>query len=127
MIPPPIALGLTVCEQVIVDYRTRNVSLINRFTRFVATEFPFTPLPYCIYAVLTGGQGEAEITLTLTNVRTDEEVASILRRMTFADRFAEVQVLFRFTTIAFPEPGENLFTLMVDDDWITHCRIRVGE
>ena len=125
MIPPPVSPGLTVCEQVIIDHHTRNISLINCFSRFVAGEFPFTPLPFCVFGRLTGGQGEAELTLTIINVRTDEEIASILRRVTFPDRFSEVRFFFRLPTVEVLEPGEYLFALYVDDDWITNCRIQV--
>jgi hypothetical protein len=37
MIPPPIALGLALCDYVIVEERTKKVSLIGRFDTFFCT------------------------------------------------------------------------------------------
>jgi len=127
MIPPPVALGLMLCDQVIVEEGTRKVSHIGGFNSLRGREFPFDPLPFCVLATLTDGQGEAEITLTVTDLESDEETYSFNRDLTFPDRFAEVHILFRLNEITFPVPGSYMFTLMVDGDWIAQRRIRVRQ
>jgi hypothetical protein len=127
MIPPPIALSLTLCEHLSVEEGTKNVSLAGTFTRRYGQAFPFVPLPFYVFATLTGAQGEGEITLTVTALETDEEVASLTRRVAFPDRFAEGRVSFRLNNCAFPAPGVYMFTLAVDGDWVAHRRLQVRQ
>jgi hypothetical protein len=125
MVPQPIALGLTLCDYVIVEEGTKKVSLIGGFSGIRAAEFPFVPLPFCVYAPLTGGQGEAAAELTVTSLETEDEIYSLQRTVRFPDRFTEVRVLYRLTAVQFPEAGIYMFTLLLDGDWIAHRRVRV--
>jgi hypothetical protein len=127
MVPPPVALALILCDQVIVEEGTKKVSLIGAFRNLQSRVFPFVPLPFCVLATLTGAQGEGEIALTVTELETDEEVASVTRRVTFPDRFAEGRVLFRLAECAFPAPGGYMFTLTVDGDWVAHRRLQIRQ
>jgi hypothetical protein len=127
MVPCPVALGLALCDQVIVEEGTRKASLIGTFNRLEGRAFPFVPLPFCVVTTLTGAQGEGDITLSLTQLETDEEVASLTRRVAFPDRFAEGRILFRLGDCSFPAPGAYLFTLTVDGDWVAHRRLRIGQ
>src|SRR5438132_908605 len=40
MNPPPMALGLTLSEKLIVEERTRNTSYVSTFTKLLADQFP---------------------------------------------------------------------------------------
>src|SRR4051812_33155997 len=114
MIPSPIALGLTICERVIVEQGTRSLSLIGTFDELSGTSFPLVPPPFYAYAVLTGGQGDAELELIISDVETDDETSRIPSNVSFPDRFAEVHIIFRLPDCSFPRPGSYLFTLLVD-------------
>src|SRR5438132_378762 len=57
MFPQPVALGLTLCEQILVDKSTNNVSLINIFTTWPTKKLPSPPRRLYLFAVLKGGQG----------------------------------------------------------------------
>jgi hypothetical protein len=46
MTPCPIALGLMLCDQVIVEKRTEKVSLIGQFSTLRLARFPGVPLPW---------------------------------------------------------------------------------
>lgn len=125
MMPAPIAFGLTVSETFIVEMGTRRTSTINAFNRIRATSFPYTLPPFTLTCLLTGGEGEGEVTLVVTHLATDEGVYSLLPRLSFSDRFAEVRFQVRIDYISFPQPGQYLFALLVDDDWIAHRRVEV--
>ncbi len=127
MVPCPVALGLTLCDQVIVEEGTRNISLIGTFSRLRGDVFPFAPPSFCVVSTLTGSQGEGEIKLTVTNLETDDEVYTLTRRVTFPDRFAELHVLFRPAELVYPAPGHYIFTLLVDDEGVAHRRVRILE
>jgi hypothetical protein len=125
MVPVPLALGLTLCDYVLVEEGTKKVTLVGSFTGVRAGSFPHIPLPFCVYAPLTGGLGEGTLELTVTNLDADEEIYSLVRSIHFPDRFIEVRALFRLHECEFPAAGSYLFTLLVDDEWIAHRRIRV--
>ena len=105
MIPRPLALALSLCDQVIVEEGTRKLSLVGGFNGLRARSFPFVPSPFCVIATLSGGLGEAEVTLAVTELQSDEEIYSLTRQVRFPDRFVEVHVLFRLAECSFPAAG----------------------
>src|SRR5947209_5375548 len=110
MVPCPRAQGLTLCDYVMREEGTGKMSLVGMFTRMRTTGFPSTPRPFCVFAALTDGLGEGALELTVTNLRTDEEILALQRRIHFPTRFMDVQVLFRLNECSFPEEGIYLFT-----------------
>jgi hypothetical protein len=65
MVPVPVAVALSVCEKVIVEEGTKNVSLISTFSRLRVTEFPARPQPFCVFATLLDGEGDATVSLEI--------------------------------------------------------------
>jgi hypothetical protein len=59
MVPPPIALGLTLCDYVIVEEGTKKVSLIGTFTGIAVDHFPAVPQPFSVFSALIDGLGDA--------------------------------------------------------------------
>jgi hypothetical protein len=127
MNPPPIALGLTLCEKVIVEERTRNLTLVSTFTKLFADEFPFPPERFAFAAVLTGGQGEGTVDLVITQLETDEETYSLQRQLRFPGRLGEVQVVFHLRDCSFPAPGTYDATLFVDGDPVARRKFSIEE
>jgi hypothetical protein len=125
MVPRPSAIGLTLCDYVIVEEGTKKSSLIRAFTGLRAQGFPWTPRPFCVFATLTDGLGEGVIELTLTRLETDEEVYTIRRSLRFPDRFMEVRAFFRLAECTFPASGAYVFSLLIDGEWVAHRRLRV--
>jgi hypothetical protein len=125
MMPAPIALGLTLCDYVLVEEGSKKVSLIGSFIGIRAAKFPFVPLPFCVFAPLTGGLGDGRVELSVTDLDSNEEIYSLVRALRFPDRFVEVHVLFRLSECEFPQAGSYLVTLLIDGDWIAHRRLRV--
>ena len=66
MIPPPIALALALCDYVILEERTKKVSVIGRFNSFSVTRFPAMVVPFSAYALLTDGLGDARVELVVS-------------------------------------------------------------
>ncbi len=126
MVPTPLSIGLTLCQSIIIEEGTRNLTLVGSFYDFEASEFPFTPAPFRAIASLVGGNGEGELVLTITQLRTDDEVFAIHRRISFVDRFDEVCVMSRLTNCEFPEPGAYMMTLLVDGEWVAQRRFEVS-
>jgi hypothetical protein len=126
MVPKPIALGLTLCEKVIVEEGTKNVTLVNIFTKMYVEEFPSPPQRFAAFAMLKGGQGDGIIQIAITHLENDEEVYTLQNVVHFPDRLVEVRVLFRMSDVAFPAPSRYQVTLLIDGDWIAHRDLLVA-
>ena len=122
-----MALGLTLCEKVIVEERTRNTTYVSTFTKLLAEEFPSRPERFAFAAVLTGGQGDATVDLVFTQLATDEELYSMRRPLHFPGRLAEVQVVFHIRDCSFPAPGPYDATLFVDGDTVARRKFSVQQ
>lgn len=125
MVPSPTAIGLTLCDYVIVEERTKKVSVIGSFSGLKVAGFPAVPQPFCVFASLIDGEGDGTVELTVTEVSSDEEIHTLRRPVHFPDRLTEVQVRFRLHECVFPAPGAYVFTLSVDNEWVAHRRLRV--
>src|ERR1700722_2233626 len=89
----PMALGLALCDQVIVEEKTRNVTLVNCFTDRHVEEFPSDPVPFVVFAWLTNGTGETRLQVVIERLDTFEEV----HRVTFSARFTNPLQTMRCT------------------------------
>src|SRR4051794_1231891 len=95
MIPTPLSIGLTLCNSIIIEEGTRNLTLVGSFQGFRADEFPFTPSPFYAVTALVGGHGEGELELAVTHLESDDELFAIHRRLSFPDRLIPVRVSYR--------------------------------
>jgi hypothetical protein len=125
MVPNPSAIGLTLCDYVIIEERSRKASTIGSFSALKCTSFPALAKPFCVFATLTDGEGDASVELTVTELTKDEVLGKYRGQTHFSDRLAEVRILFRLKEWIFPSPGVYLFTLTLDHEWIAHKRLPV--
>src|SRR3954452_13477017 len=58
MTPKPIAIGLLLCDRVIVDKDTNSPSAIGIFTGLAVERFPSDPQRFSVLAMLTDAQGD---------------------------------------------------------------------
>jgi hypothetical protein len=124
MVPIPVAAGLVFCDLIIIEEKTRRISLINTFGRLAESDFPFTPR-FWVYAPLSDGLGDGVVQLRVTEVGTDKEIYDLQRAIRFSRRMLQVNALFRIHDCTFPRPGVYFFNLLVDGEWVTHRRLRV--
>ena len=127
MIPLPIVRGLVLCEKAIVEDGSKNVSLINTFTKIWVRDFPSTVQPFIAYAALTDGLGEAIMDLVVTRLETDEVIYSYRNRLRFPDRLEEVRALIRVNNCTFPAAGQYEVTLLIDGEWVAQRDLKVAE
>lgn len=125
MNPHPTALSLTICERVIVEERTRNVSLIGTFSILQFASFPATPRAMTLFAVLTEGRGVGRMDVVVTRLDNDEEIYRQQRAIVFPDPLHEVRIVFRMEQLSFPDEGAYLVSLLVDGAWVAHRRLTV--
>jgi hypothetical protein len=123
----PVALGLTLCDYVIVEKDTEKTSLIGHFHRIRMESFPGMAPPFVVYATLTGAEGAGRISLEIQNLRTVELVHDYEQIVQFPNRLAHVRVLFRLNLCEVPEPGAYQAILLADGESVAQERFEVLE
>jgi hypothetical protein len=126
VIQQPVAVGLTVCEKLIVEERTRNVTLVNCFTGLKVREVPSPPLNLTVYASLTDGMGERTVSVLLLRLDTLEDVFAQDQPVVFSDPLQEVRIVFRFAQLTFPVAGRYQFSLLADGELVAQRVVRVS-
>jgi hypothetical protein len=125
MIPRPLAIGMTLCDYVIIEERTRKVSLIGSFSGLSAADFPALAQPFSVFSVLTDSLGDGTIDLVVSSLDNGEQIHSYRSELHFPDKLAEVVFHARLRQCSFPRAGEYQFTLFADGEWLAQRRLRV--
>ncbi|MHB1426185.1 MAG: DUF6941 family protein [Gemmataceae bacterium] len=113
MIQPPTAASLTVCEQVSVEEKTRNITLVNCLTRLKVREVPSEPQRLIFHAWLTDGIGDGEIRLELLHPDTLEVIRRWKRQLSFSNPLQQFRAAFRIE-MSFPVEGRYQVHRLVD-------------
>ncbi len=125
MLPPPVVIGLVVCDYVhFEDGDTRKVSLIGGFAKLAVREFPATP-EFCAYAALTDAFGEATITVEVEGLGTGEILYTRESRARFPGKLDVVHVSIRMRHCTFPAAGNYAVKLLIDRELLAQRRIEV--
>lgn len=125
MVPAPVAIGMTVCDYVIVEERTRKVSTIGHFYRLRAVQLPLSPKPFCVFAWLTDGHGFGATDLVINRLDSGKRIKTFSATFHFPHRTAIVPILFRINDFAFPGLGHYGLSLHVDSAFIAQSRLEV--
>lgn len=125
MTPPPTAIGLWICERVIIEAGTGNPSLICAFTGRQFQRFPTDPIPFSVFFSLTDTTGSGIMRLEVNWLDTGENVYTTQRPIAVPDPLYIVNVHFRLQNLRFPGKGVYAFDLFVDEDLIAQRKLRV--
>jgi hypothetical protein len=121
----PSAVGLISCRLVIVEDKTRNVTLANTFQRLAFASFPAIPEPFCVYTVLTDGLGDIVLDLVVSRCDTLEEVYTRSFKATFTDPLRQLRLWWRVRSCSFPVPGPYEFALRAEGETITQGVVEI--
>src|SRR5262245_22970608 len=114
MSPAPTALGMQLCDGLIVEEHTRRVSLISCFSALRSAHFPTGFRPFWVFADLTDGSGLGTAELMVVRAASGETVYAESKPIRFVDRLRVVQYGWRVSGCSFPAPGRYFITLRVD-------------
>ena len=98
----PAAIGLLVCEQVIIEESTRSITPVNCFMRRTVRQIPPEPLSFVVFGTLNDGSGEIRLDLAIERLDFLEEIYRRSITYRFADQMAEVSCIFRVRDFSFP-------------------------
>lgn len=121
----PAAIGILVCEQVIVEENTQNLTPVNSFRRRIVEQFPSEPFSFVVLAILNDGVGEIRLDLTISRLDLDEDVYKRSMVVRFGHQLQEGRCLFRIRDCSFPVPGAYEIALFADNELIAQRKIHL--
>src|SRR6266849_1246446 len=122
----PLALGVTICEDVGVEAPCRDVSLIRSFTGLPVLQFPTVARPLCVFSALTDASGTADILLQVGHFsEAYQEIYRVQSNLSFPDPLRIVYYVMRLARCPLPGPGIYLFTLSANGFWLAQRSLRV--
>src|SRR5947209_4111556 len=122
----PVAVGLHLCEQVIVESGTHNVTLVNCFTFRRVRELP-AAIPLVVVAFLADGLGEMSGELVISRLDDLEEIYRIAGKVRFATPLRVVRFVVRLRDCWFPGEGTYQVSLLIDGEPIAQRRLIVAQ
>ena len=121
----PLVVGLLLCESLIVEEGTHNVTLVNCFTRRKVERFPSEPQSFLVFATLTDGLGDVNLDVTIRHLGELEEVYHRSRTFRFADPLQQLRMRLRVKGCSFPAAGPYEVSLLADGELIGQTRFVV--
>lgn len=112
----PLTIGLLLCEQVIVEEHTRNVTPVNCFAQRVVLGFPSEPLAFVAFAMLTDGQGDIPLSVRIERLDTLEEVFRATAHFHFENPLQVYRCILRIRNWSAPISGHYQVTLMAEHE-----------
>jgi hypothetical protein len=126
MLQLPNVVGLIVCEQAIIEEKTRNVTLVNCVSRIRCPSFPSPPQRLVVHVALTDGMGDAMMALVVSRLDTLEEMYDRPWPMRFPDPLRGVRWILRPPALIFPAPGPYQISLFADGEWLAQTVLQVS-
>lgn len=125
MIQRPVAVSLILCETVIIDEQTRNITPVNCFRRRRVAGFPSEPFPFVVLAWLTDGMGQGRLEVVVERLGADEPevVYRISLPCHFTNPMDEVRLTIRIRDCVFPSAGAYDVILQADGEFLAHKRL----
>ena len=121
----PVVLGLLVCEQVVVEEATHNVTLVNCFTKLKAEQFPSDGHRFAVFATLADGLGDVTRDVAIQRLDDYDEIYRRSHVVRFVDPLQEVRFVLRITHCSFPVAGAYQASLLMDGEPIGQHRFQV--
>lgn len=121
----PVAIGLLLCEQLIVEEGTRNATLVNCFTQKTGEIFPWPSPPFTVAAWLTNGEGEVLLEVIVEDAKTLDYLYRQQLRFRFATPLQQGRLTLRLSSLVFPVPGPYRVTLLADGEIIAQRKLAI--
>jgi hypothetical protein len=121
----PVAIGLLLCEQVIVEEKTGNVTPVNCFSYRTVSSFP-SEFPFVVFCVLTDGMGDIAIEVVIHHLANMDEVFQTTMTHRFIGPLDNVRCILRIRNCSFPSAGEYNVSLLADGELVAHRKLTIA-
>jgi hypothetical protein len=118
MIPAPVAVGLHLCHNLVVQPDTHDVTLTRVFRILRTPLHPSTIRPFSAFASIHGPEGRGILRVAIFRAHDQDVLYSMSNPVEFRDRFTPVYLTLRMSHFRFPSAGEYEMMLMIDRDVI---------
>jgi hypothetical protein len=120
----PVVIGMVLCDQVIIEERTHNITPVNCFNVRALDAFP-GETSFFVLAWLADGEGEMSAEVVVERLDTLERIYQDQKKMVFGNRLHDARFLARIRGRTFPVAGYYEVSLMVDRELVAHRKFRV--
>lgn len=120
----PVAIGLVLCDLVIVDKKTHNITPVNCFGSRKLKTWPGS-MEFYVVAWLADGLGEMTVEIVIESLDKLDEVLRMENRLQFDDLLKDKYFVARIRDCVFPVSGQYVVSLLVEGELIAHRKIHV--
>lgn len=120
----PTAIGILLCDRVIVDESSQNVTAVDCFNVRRLDSIPGESTFFAL-AWLAGGEGELSAEILINRLDTLEEVYRGAKTLTFKNRLHDARFQARIRSCMFPVAGYYEIILLIYGELIAHRKFRV--
>lgn len=120
----PTAIGILLCDRVIVDETTHNVTPVDVFNLRLLDSIPGQATFFAL-AWLADGEGELSAEILIKRLDNLEEIYRDKKVLTFKDRLHDARFLARIRGCMFPAAGYYEIILLIGGELIAHRKFRV--
>jgi hypothetical protein len=121
----PLAVGLLLCEQVIVDDHTKRLTPVNCFSKWVIEGPLEEPQAFYAVALLTSGHGSMPAALWIERLDNGDIVFLREFKVRFEDPLEQYRLMLRLRRVEFPGAGGYQASLWMDGESIAVARFSV--
>src|SRR5437870_12571345 len=122
----PVAIGLSLCEQVIVEAGTGNVTPVNCFTHRSVKACPSEKIPFVVFSELTDGAGQMTLDVMHHRLDTFDEILKVTHAVTVKNQLHITRLIAR-TRCSFPVAGQYQVSLLADGEIVAQRKLRIVE
>jgi hypothetical protein len=122
----PTAVGIVLCERVLVDESTQNVTPVECFNlRLLVISTIPGDSGFFALAWLADGEGEFSAEIIIRRLDNGEEIYRFEKTLAFKDRMDDARFLARVRGCTFPVAGYYEFVLVIGGELIASRRFRI--
>jgi hypothetical protein len=122
----PTAIGIVLCDRVIVDEISRNVTPVECFNLRLVGSIPGQSTFFAL-AWLADGEGELSAEIVIRRLDTLEEIYREEKKLVFQSRLQEARFVARVRSCRFPVAGYYEIVLSIGGELIAHRKFRVRQ
>lgn len=121
----PLALSLQVCEKVVVEAETRNLTFVNCFTRRNVKSIPSEPISFLVCSNLVDGHGRMRLEVRIESLVDFDIVYERTGVISFSGPHHEIRVRVPMEELSFSEEGTYQILILVDSEVIASRAIQI--
>ncbi len=121
----PYVLSLIICDQVLTQPETGKQAILGCFGSIGAWAFPALHPTMTVFAEMTDGVGEIDLTLKIVSADSEATLFESKRSVEFQAPLAVVSTRWVVEGLVFPEQGEYRVQLLANHDFLLERRFVV--